>query len=109
MKWTGPTEVKPHGMRDGRRVPIKTLMRKLHVEQYDLPAPLHAGKIEPARLVLPLKQSAGTRVRGQGEGRRPRVRRPDHRRTRAQRAGRHPPRAVRRHSRRSVTGATASS
>jgi Na+-translocating ferredoxin:NAD+ oxidoreductase RnfC subunit len=59
MKWTGPMTVKPHGMRDGRHVPIKTLTRKLHVEQYDLPAPLYPGKIEPARLVLPLKQSAG--------------------------------------------------
>ena len=47
-------------MRDGRHVPIKTLTRKLHVEQYDLPAPLYSGRIEPERLVLPLKQSAGT-------------------------------------------------
>jgi Na+-translocating ferredoxin:NAD+ oxidoreductase RnfC subunit len=60
MKWTGPMEVKPHGMRDGRHVPIKTLTRKLHVQQYDLPAPLYSGKIEPNRLMLPLKQSAGT-------------------------------------------------
>ena len=60
IKWTGPTNIKPHGMRDGRHVPIKTLTRKLHVEQYDLPAPLYSGTIEPHRLVLPLKQSAGT-------------------------------------------------
>jgi Na+-translocating ferredoxin:NAD+ oxidoreductase RnfC subunit len=60
IKWTGPTNIKPHGMRDGRHVPIKTLTRKLHVEQYDLPAPLYSGTIEPRRLVLPLKQSAGT-------------------------------------------------
>ena len=60
QKWTGPTEVKPHGMRDGRHVPIKTLTRKLHVEKYDLPAPLWEGRIEPQRLVIPLKQSAGT-------------------------------------------------
>jgi Na+-translocating ferredoxin:NAD+ oxidoreductase RnfC subunit len=61
LKWTGPTpDIKPHGMRDGRHVPIKTLTRKLHVEKYDLPAPLYSGKIEPSRLVIPLKQSAGT-------------------------------------------------
>src|ERR1035437_5083348 len=60
IKWTGPTNIKPHGMRDGRHVPIKTLTRKLHVEKYDLPAPLYSGTIEPRRLVLPLKQSAGT-------------------------------------------------
>jgi Na+-translocating ferredoxin:NAD+ oxidoreductase RnfC subunit len=60
LKWTGPMTVKPHGMRDGRHVPIKTLTRKLRVQQYDRPAPFYSGKIEPSRLVLPLKQSAGT-------------------------------------------------
>ena len=59
VKWTGPMAVKPHAMRDGRHVPIKTLTRKLDVHHYDLPAPFWAGKLEPGRLVLPLKQSAG--------------------------------------------------
>jgi Na+-translocating ferredoxin:NAD+ oxidoreductase RnfC subunit len=59
LKWTGPTTVKPHPMRDGRRVPIKTLMKKLRVQQYDDPAPLLSDEIKPRRLVLPLKQSAG--------------------------------------------------
>jgi Na+-translocating ferredoxin:NAD+ oxidoreductase RnfC subunit len=59
FKWTGPTDVKAHPMRDGRHVPIKTLTKKLHVLEYDLPAPLWDGRLEPARLVLPLKQSAG--------------------------------------------------
>ena len=60
IKWTGPTTVKPHAMRDGRHVPIKTLTRKLNVHHYDLPAPLWTGQLEPSRLVLPLKQSAGS-------------------------------------------------
>jgi Na+-translocating ferredoxin:NAD+ oxidoreductase RnfC subunit len=60
LKWTGTTTVKAHPMRDGRHVPIKTLTRKLHVEAYDLPAPLFSGQLSPRRLVLPLKQSAGT-------------------------------------------------
>ena len=60
VKWTGPTGVKPHAMRDGRHVPIKTLTRKLNVHHYDLPAPLWTGRLEPGRLVLPLKQSAGS-------------------------------------------------
>ncbi|MBI2924756.1 MAG: 4Fe-4S dicluster domain-containing protein [Verrucomicrobia bacterium] len=60
LKWTGPTTVKPHPMREGRRVPIKTLMKKLHVQQYDHPAPLLPDEIKPRRLVLPLKQSAGS-------------------------------------------------
>lgn len=60
IKWTGPMNPKLHPMRDGRRVPIKSLTRKMHVEDYDLPAPLSAEIISPNRLVLPLKQSAGT-------------------------------------------------
>ena len=60
FKWTGPAPTKAHAMRDGRHVPIKTLTKKLHVEQYDLPAPLWTGRLEPSRLLLPLKQSAGS-------------------------------------------------
>ena len=60
IKFTGPMNPKPHPMHDGRRVPIQSLMRKMHVEDYDLPAPLSAEIISPSRLVLPLKQSAGT-------------------------------------------------
>lgn len=60
LKWTGSTTVKVHPMRDGRHVPIKTLTRKLHVEAYDLPAPLWNGTLNLNRLCLPLKQSAGT-------------------------------------------------
>jgi Na+-translocating ferredoxin:NAD+ oxidoreductase RnfC subunit len=58
-KWTGPMTVKPHAMREGRRVPIKSLMRKLRVEDYDHPAPFETIAFEPSRSVLPLKQSAG--------------------------------------------------
>jgi Na+-translocating ferredoxin:NAD+ oxidoreductase RnfC subunit len=60
IKWTGPMNPKPHPMGDGRRVPIKTLTKKLHVQDYDLPAPLLTDTISPNRLILPLKQSAGT-------------------------------------------------
>ncbi len=59
FKWTGKTDIKVHPMRDGRHVPIRTLMKKMHVEQYDSPAPLRAGIVETRTLVLPLKQSAG--------------------------------------------------
>jgi len=58
-KWTGPAPTHPHPMHDGRRVPIASLMRKLHITQYDHPAPLTDLRFRPARLVLPLKQSAG--------------------------------------------------
>jgi len=59
QKWTGPMAVKVHPMRDGRRVPIKSLMRKLHLTAYDHPAHWTAKTVEPARAVLPWKQSAG--------------------------------------------------
>jgi Na+-translocating ferredoxin:NAD+ oxidoreductase RnfC subunit len=60
VKWTGPTTVKPHPMREGRRVPIKSLIRKLHVGVYDVPAPYSDARVVPARLVVPLKQGAGS-------------------------------------------------
>ena len=60
VKWSGPTTVKPHPMREGRRLPIKTLMKKLHIAQYDHPAPLQNVVLSPRRVVLPLKQSAGS-------------------------------------------------
>lgn len=59
QKWTGSMNVKPHPMRDGRRVPIKSLMRKLHIERYNHPAPFADVSVNVSRLVLPLKQSAG--------------------------------------------------
>ena len=59
LKWNGPATVTPHGMREGRRVPIQSLMKKLHVQQYDHPAPWHPVSLEPRQVVLPLKQGAG--------------------------------------------------
>lgn len=60
VKWSGPMTVTPHPMREGRRVPIKTLMRKLHLLEYEHPAPWQAHEIAPPRLVLRLKQNAGS-------------------------------------------------
>jgi len=59
IKYSGPTTVEVHPMRDGRRVPIKSLMERLDIAQYDDPAHWQAKKISAKRLVLPLKQSAG--------------------------------------------------
>jgi Na+-translocating ferredoxin:NAD+ oxidoreductase RnfC subunit len=60
LKWSGATTVKPHPIRDGRRVPIKSLMKKLLIAEYEHPAPLQAGVLEPVRVVVPLKQGAGS-------------------------------------------------
>src|SRR5262249_51664639 len=56
----GKAEVKPHPMREGRRVPIKTLMKKLAIQQYDQPAHLEKISWQPERAVLALKQNAGS-------------------------------------------------
>lgn len=63
VKWSGPVLGKPHPIRDGRRVPIKALMDRLHVAAYDHPAPWANQELRPQRLVLPLRQSAGAPVR----------------------------------------------
>ncbi|MBN2508023.1 MAG: 4Fe-4S dicluster domain-containing protein [Verrucomicrobia bacterium] len=86
IAWSGPTRVQPHPLREGRRVPIDTLTRKLQVESYDLPAPLRTDIVRPSRLVLPLKQSAGAPCV-------PGVKRGD-RVTAGQRIGQPPPKAL---------------
>jgi len=59
VKWSGNREVKPHPMRDGRRVPVKSLIKKLQISEYDLPAP-YLGEFDGfEKVVLSLKQSAG--------------------------------------------------
>lgn len=59
QKWTGRMTVTPHPMREGRRVPIQTLMKKLRLQEYDRLTPVLEQVPTPSRLVLPLKQSAG--------------------------------------------------
>jgi Na+-translocating ferredoxin:NAD+ oxidoreductase RnfC subunit len=59
QKWTGKMDIKVHPLREGRRVPIKALARKLHVEQYDVPAPFRKVDLAPRQLKLMLKQHAG--------------------------------------------------
>ena len=59
VKWSGKQDMKVHPMRDGRRVPIKSLMRKLSITEYDNPAHWSATTVAPSRVLLPLKQGAG--------------------------------------------------
>lgn len=58
-KWTGSTTVEAHPMHDGRRVPIKSLIKRLDVEAYDHAAPLAEVSLTTLRAVMPLKQHAG--------------------------------------------------
>ena len=59
LKWTGPTAVKPHPMREGRRVPIKSLMKRLRLQEFDRPTAWRADPLSPTEICVPLKQSAG--------------------------------------------------
>ncbi|MCC7373958.1 MAG: 4Fe-4S dicluster domain-containing protein [Verrucomicrobiales bacterium] len=61
MGWKpdGKIPAAPHPMHDGRRVPIQSLMRRLHLTAYDHPAPMLAGELHPRRVKLQLKQGAG--------------------------------------------------
>jgi Na+-translocating ferredoxin:NAD+ oxidoreductase RnfC subunit len=58
-KWRGPSVVQPHPMREGRRVPIRSLVKRLHLRDYDLPAPFRAEPFAPKEGEVLLKQSAG--------------------------------------------------
>ena len=59
IKPVAPAKLEVHPMRDGRRVPVKSLTRRLQVQAYDLPAPWFEGAVKPKQLFLQLKQSAG--------------------------------------------------
>ncbi|MBN2091586.1 4Fe-4S dicluster domain-containing protein [candidate division KSB1 bacterium] len=58
-KWAGTTEVKVHPMKDSRRIPLKHLMQKLGVTQYDSHAAFSDVKFEPDQVQIPLKQHIG--------------------------------------------------
>ena len=50
IKWTGPMNPKVARHADGRRVPIKTLMRKLHMLDYDHAGAAATGHFHPSRV-----------------------------------------------------------
>ncbi len=60
LKWEGKREVKVHPLGLGRRVPLKMLMKKLGVLQYDVPAHFKDIKFSPEKVRIPLSQHIGT-------------------------------------------------
>jgi len=58
-KWTGSRDIQVHPMKNSRRVPIKMLMNRLGVSQYESHAEYQEMRVEPARVVMPLKQHVG--------------------------------------------------
>ncbi|MBL9137896.1 MAG: 4Fe-4S dicluster domain-containing protein [Verrucomicrobiales bacterium] len=55
----GDVPIAPHPMHSGRRVPAQGLLRRLHLQEFDHPAPLKHDRVQPARVVLRRKQGAG--------------------------------------------------
>ena len=51
--------VKVHPIKEGRRVPLTQLMKRLNVLQYENKTPLDNSKIEPKAVTIPAKQHAG--------------------------------------------------
>ncbi len=59
VKWKGEEAVQPHPMYDGRHVPLKQLIGKLGVGEYDVPAHFKDVKLSPGRARIPLQQHIG--------------------------------------------------
>jgi len=59
ISWSGSKEVSPHPMHTGRRTPLKLLMKKLGVVEYDVPSRFvrHTSPVRSVR--LPLQQHIG--------------------------------------------------
>lgn len=60
IKWSGKEEVKPHPMYEGRRTPLKQLMKRLGVDAYDHLSTFCTEKRDPQRVELPLSQHIGS-------------------------------------------------
>jgi Na+-translocating ferredoxin:NAD+ oxidoreductase RnfC subunit len=58
-KWSGRTDVKPHAMYEGRRTPVKQLVKRLGLGSYDVHAEFIDDVPAPRRIVLPLLQHFG--------------------------------------------------
>ncbi|HTP12776.1 MAG TPA: 4Fe-4S dicluster domain-containing protein [Bacteroidota bacterium] len=59
IPWNGNREVEVHPIYDGRHVPLKQLMGKLGISEFDVPAHLNEVALKPRRVRLPLRQHVG--------------------------------------------------
>jgi Na+-translocating ferredoxin:NAD+ oxidoreductase RnfC subunit len=60
LKWDGPREVLPHPMYEYRRTPLKQLMLRLGIDDYDRHTPFRQIDNQPARVAIPLSQHIGS-------------------------------------------------
>jgi Na+-translocating ferredoxin:NAD+ oxidoreductase RnfC subunit len=59
IKWDGPMEVTPHPMYEYRRTPLKQLIQRLGIDEYDGPTPFQKIDCRPASVSLPVSQHIG--------------------------------------------------
>jgi len=52
--------LKVHPIKEGRRVPIKQLMKRMNIENYEKPTPYRSDFPEPNEVIIQLKQHVGT-------------------------------------------------
>jgi Na+-translocating ferredoxin:NAD+ oxidoreductase RnfC subunit len=59
IRWNGNREVEVHPIYDGRHVPLKQLMGRLGIAEYDLPAHFQKRAFSPRQVRLPVLQHVG--------------------------------------------------
>lgn len=59
IKWDGAMEVTPHPMYEYRRTPLKQLIQRLGIEEYDQPTPFQKIDCRPASVSIPVSQHIG--------------------------------------------------
>jgi len=59
IKWEGPMDVQPHPMYEYRRTPLKQLMVRLGIEEYNRATPFRHLDGQPTRVAIPLSQHIG--------------------------------------------------
>ncbi len=60
IKWSGRKEVEPHPMYEGRRTPLKQLMKRLGVEGYNHASEYCKDERKPLKVEIPLTQHIGS-------------------------------------------------
>ncbi|RPI05951.1 MAG: NADH dehydrogenase subunit [Ignavibacteriae bacterium] len=63
IAWAGTRDIRIHPMYDGRHVPLKKLIEKLGISDYDVLAPFEDLKFTPDHVRLPLQQHLGKPAR----------------------------------------------
>lgn len=60
IKYKQKKEVKVHPMKEGRRVPLKQLMKRLDLLKYDFHTPFNPNSLKPNEVTIYLKQHVGS-------------------------------------------------